>query len=58
MQDAPGKRSWTLTQVGTAAERMERDREIAHLEEKLREVDAWTARVKELDAMLAAPTLD
>jgi hypothetical protein len=36
---------------------MERDREIAHLEARLAEVEVWTTRVRELDAMLSAPTL-
>ncbi|EJD05544.1 uncharacterized protein FOMMEDRAFT_17828 [Fomitiporia mediterranea MF3/22] len=49
--------NWTLTRVGTAAERMERDREIAHLEARLAEVDSWTARVRELEALLSAPVL-
>ncbi|KAL5498627.1 PXA1 [Sanghuangporus vaninii] len=47
--------NWTLTRVGTAAERMERDREIAHLEARLAEVDAWQERVKELDRLLSSP---
>lgn len=45
---------WTLTQVGTAAERMERDREIAHLEARLAEVDTWMERIEELDVLLGA----
>ena len=47
--------NWTLTRVGTAAERMERDREIAHLEAKLAEVGEWEDRVKELDRLLSSP---
>lgn len=45
---------WTLAQVGTAAERMERDREISHLEARLAEVDVWTQRIKDLDVLLGA----
>ncbi|KAI5120609.1 hypothetical protein M0805_008085 [Coniferiporia weirii] len=48
--------SWTLTRVGTAAERMGRDREIALLETRLAEVDAWMHRVKELEVLLGTKT--
>ncbi|THH03553.1 hypothetical protein EW145_g6175 [Phellinidium pouzarii] len=51
--------SWTLTRIGTAAERMGRDREITVLEARLAEVDAWTRRVRQLDALLGAkPPID
>ncbi|KAJ7275087.1 ABC transporter transmembrane region 2-domain-containing protein [Mycena rebaudengoi] len=48
-----GAGQWTLTRVGTAEERMGVDREIATLEEKLAEKDAWERRVKELDGLLS-----
>ena len=53
-----GQGSWTLTRHGSAEERMERDREIVMLEEKLNEVQDWEKRVKELDSLLhtAAPS--
>ncbi|KAJ8461840.1 hypothetical protein ONZ45_g18149 [Pleurotus djamor] len=50
--DGTGK--WTLSRIGTAEERMEIDREVASLEAKLAEVDAWERRVKELDVLLSA----
>ncbi|PSR76202.1 hypothetical protein PHLCEN_2v8625 [Hermanssonia centrifuga] len=49
-----GKGSWTLSQVGTAEERMGMDREILAIEEKLAEVDGWEKRVKELTKELSA----
>ena len=49
-----GKGSWTLTQLGTAEERMGIDREIVALEEKLTEVNGWEHRVKELTKALSA----
>ncbi len=49
-----GKGLWTLSQVGTAEERMGMDREILAIEEKLAEVDGWEKRVKELTKELSA----
>lgn len=51
-----GSGSWSLTRVGTAEERMELDREIIALEEKLSEVDEWENRVRELTGLLSAQT--
>lgn len=48
-----GTGSWTLTRVGTAEERVGIDREIANLEEKLKDVNKWEERIKELDRMLS-----
>lgn len=48
-----GKGSWTLTQLGTAEERMGIDREIVALEDKLAEVSGWEQRVKELAKALS-----
>lgn len=47
---SPGK--WTLSRIGTPEERMSLNREIGVLEEKLKEVDGWEARVQELEALL------
>ncbi|KAJ3503896.1 hypothetical protein NLJ89_g8229 [Agrocybe chaxingu] len=47
----PGK--WTLSRVGTAEERMSVQHEIDVLEDKLRDVEGWEKRVKELEAMLS-----
>lgn len=49
---AEGRGRWTLTRHGSAEERMERDREIVMLEERLNEVENWERRVKELDMLL------
>jgi ATP-binding cassette subfamily D (ALD) long-chain fatty acid import protein len=48
-----GSARWTLSQLGTAEERMGIDREIASLESKLAGIDRWELRVKELDGLLA-----
>lgn len=48
-----GSGHWTLSRVGTAEERMGIDREISTLEDKLREVNNWEERVKELDRLLS-----
>ena len=45
--------SWTLSQVGTAEERMELDREIVAIEQRLEEVEGWERRVKELTKALS-----
>ncbi|THH19625.1 hypothetical protein EW146_g1583 [Bondarzewia mesenterica] len=47
-----GTGSWTLSRVGTPEVRMGLDREIGVLREKLREVEAWEGRVKELEMLL------
>ena len=51
-----GTGSWSLSRVGTAEERMELDREIIALEEKLSEVDNWEGRVRELTKLLSTET--
>ncbi len=48
---SPGK--WILAQVGTPEERMSVQNEIRVLEDKLKEVDGWEVRVKELEALLS-----
>lgn len=48
-----GSGEWTLSQVGTAQERMGIDREISMLEEKLAEVEEWEKRVTVLDGLLS-----
>lgn len=47
-----GTGSWTLTRVGTAEVKMGIDREIGVLRERLKEVEQWEKRVKELEVML------
>lgn len=49
-----GSGSWSLSRVGTAEVRMELDREIIALEEKLSEVENWETRVHELTNLLSA----
>ncbi|KAL1730687.1 ABC transporter transmembrane region 2-domain-containing protein [Schizophyllum commune] len=49
-----GTGRWTLAQIGTAEERVGIEREIAALEERLEQTEAWEARLGELDRMLAA----
>ncbi|KAK7683183.1 hypothetical protein QCA50_013856 [Cerrena zonata] len=51
-----GSGSWSLSGVGTAEERMELDREIISLEEKLLEVGNWEKRVEELTRLLSTET--
>ena len=51
--DSPASDGWTLTQLGTAEERMGIDREILELEKKLAEVEGWERRVKELGRALS-----
>jgi len=43
----------TRRRVGTPEERMSVQNEIRVLEDKLKEVDGWEARVKELEALLS-----
>ena len=47
-----GTGRWTLKRIGTAEERMNMDREIVTLENKLAEVEKWETRVKELERLL------
>ncbi|KAH9063226.1 ABC transporter transmembrane region 2-domain-containing protein [Lactarius vividus] len=47
-----GTGSWTLARIGTAEARMGIDREIGMLQSKLKEVEGWEKRVKELEVML------
>ena len=47
-----GTGSWTLARIGTAEARMGIDREIGMLQSKLKEVEGWETRVKELEVML------
>ena len=47
-----GTGRWTLKRIGTAEERMDMDREIVTLENKLAEVKKWETRVKELERLL------
>ena len=49
-----GTGRWTLKRIGTAEERMDMDREIVTLEQRLAEVERWEARVKELERLLSA----
>ncbi|KAF9447678.1 hypothetical protein P691DRAFT_706310 [Macrolepiota fuliginosa MF-IS2] len=51
--DSSGSAQWTLARVGTAEERMEINKEMKSLEEKLADVEGWERRVKELDALLS-----
>ncbi len=47
-----GTGRWTLKRIGTAEERMDLDREIVTLENKLAEVEKWETRVNELERLL------
>ena len=47
-----GTGSWKLTRIGTAEARMGIDREIGMLQSKLKEVEQWETRVKELEVIL------
>ena len=47
-----GTGRWTLKRIGTAEERMDMDREIVTLENKLAEVEKWETRVKGLERLL------
>lgn len=53
-----GTGKWTLQRIGTAEERLSVEREIAVLEKKLADVEAWEKRVAELDRMLGAEKWD
>jgi hypothetical protein len=47
-----GTGSWTLARIGTAEARIGIDREIGMLESRLKEVEQWEQRVKELEVLL------
>lgn len=47
-----GTGNWTLARIGTAEARMGIDREIGLLQSKLKEVERWERRVKELEVLL------
>uniref|UniRef100_A0A8H7XQK2 ABC transporter domain-containing protein n=1 Tax=Psilocybe cubensis TaxID=181762 RepID=A0A8H7XQK2_PSICU len=47
---SPGR--WTLARVGTKEERMSLEKEIGVLEERLKEVEGWEKRVRELEGLL------
>lgn len=47
-----GTGSWTLARIGTAEARIGIDREIGMLESRLKEVEQWERRVKELEVLL------
>lgn len=47
-----GTRDWTLARIGTAEARVGIDREIGMLESKLKEVERWESRVKEIEVLL------
>jgi ATP-binding cassette subfamily D (ALD) long-chain fatty acid import protein len=49
-----GTRSWTLARIGTAEARIGIDREIGMLESRLKEVERWESRVKEIEVLLGA----
>ncbi|KAJ3512874.1 hypothetical protein NMY22_g15209 [Coprinellus aureogranulatus] len=53
-----GTGKWMLQRVGTAEERLSVEREIAVLEKKLADVEAWEKRVAELNRMLGAEQWD
>ncbi|KAI0711148.1 ABC transporter transmembrane region 2-domain-containing protein [Cerioporus squamosus] len=48
-----GTGRWTLKRIGTAEERMDLDREIVSLENRLAEVEKWERRVGELERLLS-----
>ncbi|KAG9007280.1 hypothetical protein FRB94_014495 [Tulasnella sp. JGI-2019a] len=50
-----GSGSWTETRVGTEEERMGIEKEIATLEARLREVEGWEKRVREVAVELGVP---
>jgi ATP-binding cassette, subfamily D (ALD), peroxisomal long-chain fatty acid import protein len=47
-----GTGGWTLARIGTAEARIGIDREIGMLESRLKEVEQWERRVKELEILL------
>ena len=48
-----GTGRWTHKRIGTAEERMDMDREIVTLEQRLAEVERWERRVEELERLLS-----
>ncbi|KAL0564956.1 ATP-binding cassette long-chain fatty acid transporter pxa1 [Marasmius crinis-equi] len=50
----PGPRGWTLTRLNGSSYQNTQKEEEEELEERLREVEAWEKRVKELDELLRA----
>ena len=48
-----GTGRWALKRIGTAEGRMDLDREIVSLENRLAEVEKWEKRVKELERLLS-----
>lgn len=52
-----GTGRWALKRIGTAEERMDLDREIVMLENRLAEVEKWEARLKELERQLSVQEL-
>lgn len=49
-----GTGRWSLKRIGTAEERMDFDREIVSLENRLAEVAQWETRLGELERLLSA----
>jgi ATP-binding cassette subfamily D (ALD) long-chain fatty acid import protein len=47
-----GTGNWTLARIGTAEARIGIDREIGMLESRLKEVEQWERRIKELEVLL------
>ncbi|KAM0752189.1 hypothetical protein T439DRAFT_355062 [Meredithblackwellia eburnea MCA 4105] len=45
--------AWEVSQIGTAAEHLSFQKEIEQLQDKLRDVDKWKARLAEIDAELS-----
>ncbi|TFK89661.1 hypothetical protein K466DRAFT_584399 [Polyporus arcularius HHB13444] len=52
-----GTGRWALKRIGTAEERMDLDREIVSLENRLAEVEKWERRVGELERLLSVQEL-
>jgi len=50
-----GKGTWHETRIGTEEERMGIEKEIATLEQRLKEVDGWETRLREVAAELGVP---
>lgn len=50
-----GQGTWTETRIGTEEERMGIEREIAFLEERLKEVGGWESRLREVAGELGVP---
>ena len=52
VDDNSGGVDWTFERIGTQAEKLEVDRELAHLQERLGQVGAWKSRRAEIEAEL------